>query len=185
MSGSLPRKRANRVSSGVIIESLTDSHDRAKFDCGTDSLDRYLRTQASQDVAKRVAATFILTEPPSRIALGFYILAASSVFLQELPPATIRRLPKYPKVPVILLGRLAVDRTRRGLGYGEMLLLDALVRSLAASATIGAAAVIVDAKDDAARQFYAHFGFDTFVGQPRRLFIAMGTVAALGLDQQA
>jgi GNAT superfamily N-acetyltransferase len=166
----------------IRIEPLSAAHDRTTFACGSDALDRYLRTQASQDVEKRVAAAFVLTEPPSREVLGFYTLAAASVLLRDLPSAIGRRLPKYPQVPATLLGRLAVDQRVRGRGHGELLLLDALARSLAASATIGAAAVIVDAKDDAARRFYERYGFVALPGHPRRLYLPMRTVAALGLD---
>lgn len=144
-------------------------------------LDQYLRVQARQDVAKRVAAAFVLIEPPAQSVLGFYTLAAASLLLRDLPPAVAKRLPKYPHVPATLLGRLAVDQRARGRRYGELLLLDALARSLAASATIGAAAVIVDAKDDAARRFYVRYGFESLPDQPQRLFLPLQTVAALGM----
>jgi GNAT superfamily N-acetyltransferase len=176
-----PRKVGRQRPARVLIEPLAAAHDRAAFACGVDALDHYLRTQAGQDVAKRVAAAFVLTEPPSSAVLGFYTLAATSLLLRDLPAATAKRLPKYPHVPATLLGRLAVDQRARGRGYGELLLLDALARSLAASATIGAAAVLVDAKDDAARRFYERYGFERLPDQPRRLFLPMRTVAALGL----
>ena len=165
----------------MLIEPLASAHDRAAFACGVDVLDRYLRTQASQDVAKRVAAAFVLTEPPLPAVLGFYTLAATSLLLRDVPTATAKRLPKYPHVPATLLGRLAVDQRARGRGYGELLLLDALARALAASGTIGAAAVLVDAKDDAAQGFYERYGFERLPEQPRRPFLSMRTVAALGL----
>jgi ribosomal protein S18 acetylase RimI-like enzyme len=176
-----PRSAGRERSAHVLVEPLAAAHDRAAFRCGVEALDRYLRAQATQDVAKRVAAAFVLTEPPAPPVLGFYTLAAASVLLRDLPTATAKRLPKYPYVPATLLGRLAVDQRTRGRGYGELLLLDALARSLAASATIGAAAVLVDAKDDAARRFYERYGFERLSEQPQRLFLPMRTVAALGL----
>lgn len=185
MTTSKGRGARRAIEIPIRIEPLAASHDRTAFACGIDVLDRYLRTQASQDVEKRVAAAFVLTEPPARVVLGFYTLAAASILLRELPATLARRLPKYPQVPATLLGRLAIDQRVRGRGYGELLLLDALARSFTASTTIGAAAVIVDAKDDAAHRFYTRYGFDALPGHPRRLYLPMRTIAALGLDSPA
>jgi GNAT superfamily N-acetyltransferase len=91
-------------------------------------------------------------------------------------------LPRYPQLPATLLGRLAVDQGMKGRGLGEFLLMDALRRSLEASARIAAMAVLVDAKDDAAHAFYRHFGFLPLHEQPRRLFLPMKNVAGLFED---
>jgi ribosomal protein S18 acetylase RimI-like enzyme len=166
------------------IEPLDSHHDRAAFSCGTPALDRYLHQQARQDVTKRVAAAFVLTEPPSPAVLGFYTLTAASVQLQDLPPTVVKRLPKYPHVPATLLGRLAVDHRARGRRYGELLLLDALVRSLDASRTVASAAVIVDAKDDAARRFYERYHFLSLPETPARLFLPTHVIETLFRDQK-
>ncbi len=178
----VPRRPRGASEPSVLVEPLATPHDRAAFTCGIDALDRYLRVQASQDVQKRAAVAFVLTAPPSPAVLGFYTLAAASVLLRELPPAVARRLPRYPHVPATLLGRLAVDQGARRRGYGELLLLDALARSLAASASVGAAAILVDAKDDVARRFYTRYGFEPLPEHQQRLFLPMRTVAALGLE---
>ena len=129
------------------IEPLGKGHDRKSFGCGSEPLDRYLKQQASQDAEKRVAAPFVLVEPPSRRVLGYYTLSASIITADQLPPELARKLPRYPQLPVTLLGRLAVDQGHRGKGLGELLLIDALRRSLEAASEIGAMAVVVDAKE--------------------------------------
>ena len=161
------------------IEALGKTHDRSAFNCGSAALDRYLHQQASQDAEKNVAAPFVLTAAPAPQVLGYYTLSASLVNAGELPDALAKKLPRYPQLPVTLLGRLAVDHRMKGKGIGQFLLLDALRRSLGAAANIAAMAVLVDAKDDAAEAFYRHFSFLPLHQQPRRLFLPMKTVAGL------
>lgn len=161
------------------IEALGKTHDRSAFNCGSAALDRYLHQQARQDAEKNVAAPFVLTAAPAPQVLGYYTLSASLVNAGELPDALAKKLPRYPQLPVTLLGRLAVDHRMKGKGIGQFLLLDALRRSLGAAANIAAMAVLVDAKDDAAEAFYRHFSFLPLHQQPRRLFLPMKTVAGL------
>lgn len=161
------------------ITALGKSHDRASFDCGSAALDRYLHQQARQDAEKSVAAPFVLIEPPALRVLGYYTLSASLVNASELPDSLAKKLPRYPQLPVTLLGRLAVDQAVRGKGIGQFLLLDALHRSLHAAVNVAAVAVLVDAKDAAAEAFYRHFSFLPLQQQPRRLFLPMKTVAGL------
>jgi GNAT superfamily N-acetyltransferase len=97
----------------------------------------------------------------------------------ELPPNVASKLPRYPLIPATLLGRLAVDERRHRQGIGEYLLMDALRRSLAQSIQIAAAAVVVEAIDDAAAQFYRHFGFTQFPSSSGRLFILTKTIKTL------
>ena len=142
-------------------------------------LDRYLQQQARQDAQKSVAAPFVLTEPPATRVLGYYTLSASVVDASELPDTLAKRLPRYPQLPVTLLGRLAVDQSMKGRGVGQLLLMDALHRSLDAAANIAAMAVLVDAKDAAAEAFYRHFSFLPLQQQPRRLFLPMKSIYRL------
>ena len=161
------------------IEPLAKHHDRDGFSCGSAPLDRYLRQQARQDAAKRVAAPFVLVAPPALPILGYYTLSASVVAAHELPDDLARKLPRYPQLPVTLLGRLAVDQRLKGKGMGEFLLMDALRRSLEAAASIAAMAVLVEAKDAAAEAFYRHFSFLPLQQQPMRLYLPMKTVVEL------
>ena len=161
------------------VAPLDRDHDRAGFSCGSVALDRYLQQQARQDADKRVAAAFVLTEPPVARVLGYYTLSASLVNAAELPDALAKKLPRYPQLPVTLLGRLAVDESMKGRGVGQFLLMDALRRSSEAAANIAAMAVLVDAKDEAAEAFWRRFDFLPLQQRPRRLFLPMKTVAAL------
>lgn len=164
------------------IDPLSPAHDRKGFSCGNTALDRYIQQQARQDTEKRVAAPFVLTEPPALRVLGYYTLSASVIDVRALPQNLTRKLPRYPQLPVTLLGRLAVDESASGRGIAAFLLMDALRRSLEAATDIAAMAVVVDAKDDAAEGFYRHFSFLPLQSQPRRLFLAMKAIAGLFSD---
>ena len=166
-------------SSTYRIESLDRRHERRSFNCGAPGLDRYLQQQARQDAQRHVAAPFVLVDSVTTRVLGYYTLSASALALDALPPEVVQKLPRYPLLPVTLLGRLAVDRSVNGQGLGEFLLLDALHRSLQTAATIASMAVVVDAKDDAAARFYAHMNFLALQAQPTRLFLPMQSIAAL------
>ncbi|WP_068638792.1 GNAT family N-acetyltransferase [Thauera butanivorans] len=160
------------------IAPLERAHERSAFDCGNEALNRYLKLQARQDAQRHVAATFVLFDD-KRVVCGFYSLSASLIPIAELPPALVRKLPRYDHLPVTLLGRLAVDRSVRGQGAGQFLLVDALRRSLEGAQHVGAMAVIVDAKDQQAESFYRHFDFLPFQQTPLRLFLPMAQVAQL------
>lgn len=157
------------------IEPLGENHDRSAFASGMEPLDRYLRNQAGQDTRRRVSSCFVLVEEGRPAPLGFYTLAATSIALTELPEALTKRLPRYPTVPATLMGRLAVDGRHRGRGLGELLLLDALARALRSE--IATFAFVVDAKDEEAAAFYAHYGFRMLTVGGRRLFMPMAEAA--------
>jgi ribosomal protein S18 acetylase RimI-like enzyme len=160
------------------VQPLGPHHDRAGFSCGGEPLDNYFKKQARQDVKKRVAAVFVLT-PDGKIVGGYYTLSQFSVDLGMVPQDIARRLPKYPIVPATLIGRLAVSTAFRGQGLGELLLMDALYRSLSLSKQIASAAIIVDAKNDRAMSFYRKYGFLDLPSIPGRLFLPMATVEQL------
>jgi ribosomal protein S18 acetylase RimI-like enzyme len=151
-------------------------HDRAAFNSGSEALDRYLREQVTQDIRRRVAACFVALADGQRIA-GYYTLAAASVLLADLPASTSKKLPRYPTVPAVRMGRLAVDQVFKGQGLGGALLADALDR--AARSEIAAYALIVDAKDDTATDFYRHHGFIALPDAPRTLFLPRATIRRL------
>lgn len=153
--------------------------DRAAFSCGSEPLDRYLKQQARLDLRSRVSAVFVLCQPGLSAILGYYTLSASVVIPAELDPALRKRLPRYPALPAVLLGRLAVDQRQQGKGIGKVLLIDALQRSLRYHTQIGALAVTVDAKDDVARSFYEHFGFTRFLNHEYRLYLPMRAIEEL------
>lgn len=164
-----------------VIERLDKIHDKNSFFCGVEALDQYLKTQASQAIKKNVAITYVLTQQGLKKILGFYTISSIGIFPGELPDDLTKKLPRYPVLPGILLGRLAVDEQCRGNKMGAFLLLDALKRSLAVSHQIGIVAVIVDAKDKEAVDFYKHFGFISFTENNHRLFLPLSVIKQLGL----
>lgn len=163
------------------IEQLDKKYNKSLFSCGTEALDQYLKIQAGQDSKKNVAITYVLTQQDSNDVLGFYTISSIGIFPGELPADLAKKLPRYPVLPGILLGRLAVDENMKGNKIGAYLLMDALKRSLAVSHQIGIVAIIVDAKDAIAVNFYKHFGFIPFPENDHRLFLPIGTIKGLGL----
>lgn len=110
---------------------------------------------------------------------GYYSLCATSIELTDLPPTLQKKLPRYPLLPAILLGRLAVDTRYPGQRRGELLLLDAVRRALEQSHEIAAMAIVVDAKNEAAARFYERYDVQRFEDDRSRLFIPMATIAKL------
>ncbi|HEX6861153.1 MAG TPA: GNAT family N-acetyltransferase [Caulobacteraceae bacterium] len=158
------------------VEPLGAHHDCVSFSSGVEPLDRYLRTQAGQDIRKNMAASFVLVMPDGAVG-GYYTLSATGVAAPDLPAELTRRLPRYPLIPATLLGRLAVDRRHQRQGYGRFLLADALHRALRSE--IASFAVMVDAKNEAAYRFYERESFLPFPDQRMRLFLPMSDIAAL------
>lgn len=149
------------------LTSLGSNHNRSAFCCGSAPLDRYLREFVTQDICRRVAACFVAVAEERRIA-GYYTLASASIPLTDLPQATTKKLPRYPSIPAVRLGRLAVDQEFKGLGLGGALLADAIERSTRAE--IASFALLVDAKDESAAAFYIHHGFIVLPDSPLMLF---------------
>ncbi|PYU82992.1 MAG: GNAT family N-acetyltransferase [Acidobacteria bacterium] len=165
------------------IEPLADKHNRAAFSCGVEALDRYLQRQAGQDVTKHVAVAFVITPDGETIA-GFYTLSAHVLNLGDLLDNVAKKLPRYPNVPATLLGRLAVSIDFRGRGIGELLLLDAFKRVLANTQEVGSAVLVVDAKDERAREFYLRHDFIPLPSQPNRFFYTVKTIEKLFESKQ-
>ena len=159
--------------------ALQKDHVRNAFSCGTPALDRYLQQQARQDQEKQVAAVFVLLQSTSPKVLAYYTLSAFTIEIRQVPATLARKLPRYPQLPVTLLGRLAVDQQCKGQGIGQFMLLDALHRCHQAASDIAAMAVVVDAKDEVAAAFYLHYGFMPLDDSANRLFLPMATISKL------
>lgn len=158
------------------VAALDLASDRSYFESGVAALDRYFQTQVGQDIKRRVTACFVATDTQGHIA-GYYTLASASVLLTDLPDAVVKKLPRYPSVPAVRMGRLAVNQLYKGKGLGAALLADALRRAV--TAEIAAYALVVDAKDENAASFYAHHGFMALPDQPLFMFISLATVKGL------
>ena len=164
-----------------VMTHLDKKHGRDAFDCGIDALNDYLKVQASQDMKKNVSVTYVLiTENDNRV-LGYYSLSSMGIMPGELPEAIVKKLPRYPVLPGILIGRLARDIQLRGKELGQYLLVDALKRSFDISTQLGSVAVVVNVKNNKASEFYQSFGFLTLPDNGRRLFLPMQTIKKMGL----
>lgn len=149
-------------------------HDRQGFECGVPALDEYLHRLAEQHRRHGISSVYVLTESaqPERI-LGYYTLSAAEVDGQRLAEAERKKLPRYP-VPCFRMGRLAYRKDQHGMGLGKILLGCAVDRCLKARQQVAAYALVVDAKDDVAKAFYVHFGFNTLQDAPLTLYLSLG-----------
>ena len=160
------------------IEPIEKRHKRDEFDCGNAELTEHLRKYARQNEEFAIARTFVAVREGEERVWGYFTLRAGEVPLDALPEGVRRRFPRYP-VPVVHLGRLAVDKAVRGQRLGEQLLVAALEKALAVSKEIGALAVEVIAIDEDAKAFYRHYGFDPLAGDPRHLYLPMKRIVQL------
>jgi len=158
------------------IEALASHHHRDSFSSGVDSLDRYLRTQASQDMRRKANGVFILVEMDKPdVVLGYYTLCATSVVQGDVPVAARKHIPRYPLVIATLVGRLAVSEARQGERLGAMLVADAVRRAYASATTVGSSMLVVDAINDRAAAFYEGNGF-VRLPNSLRLVLPMHTI---------
>lgn len=142
--------------------------DRDGFSCGSEPLNRYLQTQAGQDGKRRVAACFLAIENATGVVAGYYTLSACHVQLADIGPDWQKKLPRYPAVPGVRLGRLAIDLRYQGRKLGIALLTNAVARALRSD--IAAHLLVVEAKDDVAAGFYRHHAFRADPCEPLRLY---------------
>jgi ribosomal protein S18 acetylase RimI-like enzyme len=163
----------------LAFEPLRKSRDRASFTCGEATLDDWFRRRASQDDKRNVARVFVAVDrSQSNAVVGFYSLSAFTLVLDSLPHDLVRKLPRYDAIPAALIGRLARSEAVRSQGVGELLLADAIKRILAADATLAIFAIVVDAMNDRAVEFYRSFGFVPLPDTSRRLFLLTSTARA-------
>lgn len=152
---------------------LTKDHDRNSFDCGVPALNDYLQKYALQNQKKHAARTYVAA-CGNRI-VGYYSLAYGLVSVEEAPQSVRSGLPRHP-IPVLLLARLAVDSSEQRSGLGAALLKDALLRTIQAAEIAGLRAVLVHAKDDSAKRFYAKFGFEPSPTDAYHLFLRLSDI---------
>jgi GNAT superfamily N-acetyltransferase len=169
-------------SAKYLVEALDNKrHDKQHFACRIESLNLYLKTQASQDIKKNVAVTYVLTSTDTNQIMGYYTLSSIGIFPGDLPADIVKKLPRYPMLPAVLIGRLAVDKKFEGQGIGSMLLMDSFRRTLVLSQQVGLVAVVVDAKNNNANAFYKKNGFIDLSKQTSRLFLPLATIKQLDL----
>lgn len=163
-----------------IIQPLVKSHNRTSFDCGKPQLNQWLQRFAGQYQRRDLARTYVAVGAPDPRVLGYYAISNHRVRYDVLPENQAQGLPTI-DIPVVLLARLAVDKTTQGQGLGQHLLIDALRRTAHISESIGIRAVEVDAIDDDARQFYLKFGLAPLLDDQQHLFLPMRAIRKLDL----
>ena len=144
------------------MAKLVPEHDHTGFDCGSEPLNSFLKQYALQGQRVGSSQTYVATTGVK--VVGFHTLVVGEVTYEDVPERLAKGLPRFP-VPVIVLARLAVDDSWKGKGLGAALLVDAIRRVLNAADIAGVRAMVVHAKDDAAKAFYEHLGFILFPGQ--------------------
>jgi len=154
----------------MIIEKLSARHELSGFDCGSSALNRFLQRHALHNQNAGSAQTYVACD--DGLVVGYYSLTVGSVAHAEAGDRIKKGMPRYP-IPVLILARLAVHRTRQGQGLGKGLLKDALIRSARAADIVGVRALLVHAKDDQARAFYQAYDFDSSPSDPYHLFLLM------------
>ena len=161
------------------IHPISRHLDLGSFDCGAPSLNEYLQKYARQNHDRNIGKTFVAMEKGgNRRVLGFYTAVASEIDVHSIPQPHSKHLPRYP-VPVIRIGRLAVDKHHQGQRIGEGLLMDALGRAKRLSMDVGIYAIAVDAKDDNAIRFYHKYGFVPMSNNPKTLFLPVEAIKGL------
>ncbi|MBD3675153.1 MAG: GNAT family N-acetyltransferase [Planctomycetaceae bacterium] len=165
-----------------IVPFAKPDHDRKDFSCGRDSLDNWLKKQASQFLKRDLARLFVLISEGSPKVCGFYTLSSHSIEYETLPEDLAKGLPPRMSIPVILIGKLAIDKNHQGQHLGELLLMDALRQVHKLSEKIGIRAVVLDAIDESAKSFYLKYGFCSLMDDENHLYLPIKTIRELGLN---
>lgn len=160
------------------IVPLSREHDRAGFDCGVAELNLFLRATARLHGEKGISRSFVLVDNDAPfIILGFFTLTLCEIAFDQLPKSHAKKLPKH-GLPAVRLARLAVALRYQKKGYGELLLADAVYRTVLISEQAGGIGLFVDAKGARARSFYDRYGFVYLPGNDNRLFLPLKTLLA-------
>lgn len=149
--------------------SLSIDHDLESFNCGVPSLDDWLKRRAMQNDQNGASRTYVICEE-ARV-VGYYCLAAGAVSCKHASGKIRRNMPD--PIPVIIIGRLAVDRDWKGLGIGVDLMFDAASRAFNAADVVGVRAILVHALTDTAARFYKRWGFVESLVDPLTLIVTL------------
>lgn len=156
----------------VAPQPLKERHDTSKFDCGISSLNEWIKKRALKNEALGASRTYVIC--CKNVIIGYYSLSVGSVEPERVPSSLKRNMPK--SIPIMLLGRLAVDKNYHSQKLGSSLLRDALLRTLQVSQDVGIKAMMVEAISNDAKNFYKKFGFRNSPIEERLLFITMEEV---------
>ena len=157
------------------IERLAKTHDRKKFGCGKGSLDSFLKHSARQHASRGLSRTFVLIDDEDRRKiLGYFTLTVCEVLPERIPDLRLQRYPH--RMPASKLARIAIHSDCQRRGFGSLLLLDAMQRTVAIAENAGLIGLFVDAIDEPAAVYYRKYGFVALESNPLQLFLAMGTI---------
>ena len=164
------------MSSSLIIEVLSKSHHRDDFDCGNAVLNHFLQKIARQHNEKGLSKTFVLidTAHPNDI-IAYMSMVVCEMLAQDIPHQWVNKYPR--RIPAAKLVELAVTKDKQRKGFGAILLVDAMQKTLHVSHTMGIAGLFVDAKDEAAKKYYHQFGFIALPDQLDNLFLPLSIIA--------
>lgn len=153
-------------------EPLNEKHQLADFDCGKVSLDDWLKRRAIKNQANDSSRTYVVCEDGK--VIGYYCLAAGAIGHGDAPSAVRRNRPD--PIPVLVLGRLAIDKDHQQSGIGTALLSDAIRRAVQASEIAGVTALLVHALSENAKRFYRSRGFVESPIKPMTMCLLLATV---------
>lgn len=156
-------------------QKLTAAHDVSRFHCGEPALDEWLKRRALDNEQSGASRTYVVCQ--GQEIVGYYALAAGAVAHSETTGRIRRNMPD--PVPVMIIGRLAVDASMQGRGIGPALLRDAVLRTVRAAEIAGIRAILVHAISDRAKKFYEHYGFVAPLTDPMTLTITVAEAARI------
>jgi len=160
-----------------VIRPITADHDVDGFDCGTDSLNSWLRQHALPNDRLGLSKVHVLTEAGSDLVLGYYALSSFHVISTDIPDSKKRGIPQKDfRVPCHLIGRIAVDEAEQKKGLGAILLAHAMTTAYQASKGVAAYAIVVETRDPVARAFWVKHDFTPLLTDLNHLFMPMSRV---------
>lgn len=156
--------------------------NRSLFDCGISELNDYLQRYARQNHKKGIAKTWVMVNSNNeQVPVGYYSISMAELQRESLSDEEKKGFPRYP-LPVIRIGKLAVDKKSQGQRLGELLLVDIFKRGIRISQDIGVVGFLVDAINERAKQFYLKYGFSPLVNSPLSLFLPMTRISQLNFN---
>jgi len=156
-------------------EPLAAIHELNDFFSGVDSLDDWLKRRARPNQLSGASRTFVIAD--NHKAVGYYALASGAITAAQSVGRFRRNMPD--PIPVAILGRLAVDRSKQGQGLGRALFRDCALRVAHAADTIGIRGIVVHAILEQAKVFYVTLGFDPSPGEPMTLMVTLNDIRQL------
>ncbi len=169
----------------VIIFTDSAEYDLKRFDCGDDSLNAFLVEQLGRQHEMEILKAYVMKAKDGPKILGYYTLSGSCFERESFPSKSQQKKIPYKNTPSITLGRLAIDNSMQGKGYGDLLVTHAMRVVYQASMAVGIHGLFVDALNDRAKSFYQHLGFIALTGNnSNSLFYPTKSIKSLFEDNE-